>query len=117
MGAGRTGASQARGRRMNMAATADTTTTPLTSALAITRDMLIAAQEADWEQLQHLEAVREPLLHRQHSADAASRAQIGEVLAFNRQLQALLGSARDTVGRQWQAERDRSQAIAAYAQL
>lgn len=99
-----------------MSAVPAITESPLARALDITRAMLAAAQAADWEQLTGLEAVREPLLHRQHPADAASHAQLGEVLAYDRQLQALVGQARDAIARQWQRENGRAQAIAAYAQ-
>jgi hypothetical protein len=88
---------------------------PLAQALAITWSMLSAAQAGDWERVVDLEAAREPLLLRQHSADAASHAQLGEVVAYDRELQALVGQARDAVARQWQRENGRAQAIAAYA--
>lgn len=100
---------------MNMTAASCPAEAPLTQALVITRAMLTAAQAADWDQLLRLEQARDPLLRRQHSADVVSRAQIGQVLAYDRQLQALLGKARDAVARQWQDERGRAQAIAAYA--
>lgn len=87
---------------------------PLTQALAITRAMLSAAKIADWDELQHLEEVREPLVRRQHPTDVISRAQIEQILAYDRQLQALLGNVRDEVGRLWQDEHTRFQAIAAY---
>lgn len=90
--------------------------TPLMQALAITRSMLVAAHAQDWQQVSVLEASREPLLRRQHPADAASHAQLGEVLAYDRELQALVGQARDDVARQWQRENGRAQAIAAYGQ-
>ncbi|MEO8811226.1 MAG: flagellar protein FliT [Rhodanobacter sp.] len=92
-----------------------TAASPLTQALVMTRAMLAAAQEADWDELLRLEEARAPILRRQHPDDVVSRAQIGQVLAYDRQLQALLGSARDAVARQWQSERARSHAIAAYA--
>jgi hypothetical protein len=90
--------------------------TPLRQALAITRTMLAAAHACDWEQFAALESTREPLLHRQHSADTASLAQLGEVMAYDRELQELVGQARDDVARQWQRENGRAQAIAAYVQ-
>ena len=90
--------------------------TPLVQALAITRSMLVAAHAQDWQQVSVLEATREPMLRRQHPADAASHAQRGEVLAYDRELQALVGQARDDVARQWQRENGRAQAIAAYGQ-
>ncbi len=88
----------------------------LTQALTITHDMLTAARRDDWEQLVHLQQAREPLLRRQHPADPVSRAQIQQILAYDHQLQALLGKARDAVAQRWQDERDRVRAIAAYVQ-
>ena len=99
-----------------MSSPAIATASALTSALIITRAMLTAARQEDWEQLMQLEEARAPLLHRQHGSDVVSQAQLGQILACDRQLQALLGQARDAVVRQWQQERGRAQAIAAYAQ-
>ena len=82
----------------------------------MTREMLSAAQDADWEQLLCLEEARAPLVRRQHPADLVSRAQIEQILAYDLQLQALVGNARNAVAGQWQRQRSRSQAIAAYAQ-
>jgi flagellar protein FliT len=90
--------------------------TPLLQALAITRLMLAAAHAQDWQQLSVLEATREPLLRRQHPVDATSHAQLGELLAYDRELQALVSQARDDVARQWQRENGRVQAIVAYGQ-
>ncbi|MGY3039530.1 hypothetical protein ACVWWQ_001117 [Rhodanobacter sp. TND4EL1] len=90
--------------------------TPLTRALVITYAMLVAAQGADWTELQRLEEIRRPLLHQQHPADEESRAQVGQVLTYDRQVQALVVAARDAVAREWQGERGRVHAIAAYAQ-
>lgn len=78
--------------------------------------MLAAARQEDWQQLLQLEEARAPLVHRQHGSDVVSQAQLGQILAYDRQLQALLGQARDAVARQWQQERGRARAIAAYAQ-
>ncbi|MGN6654157.1 MAG: flagellar protein FliT [Rhodanobacter sp.] len=91
-------------------------TSALTSALVITSAMLAAARQEDWQQLLQLEEARAPLVHRQHGSDVVSQAQLGQILAYDRQLQALLGQARDAVARQWQQERGRARAIAAYAQ-
>ncbi len=91
-------------------------TSALTSALVITRAMLAAARQEDWQQLLQLEEARAPLVYRQHGSDVVSQAQLGQILAYDRQLQALLGQARDAVARQWQQERGRARAIAAYAQ-
>jgi hypothetical protein len=94
----------------------DAKESPLLRALAITRAMLTAAHAQDWEQVSVLEAAREPLLHRQHPADADSHAQLGEVLAYDRELQALVSHARETAARQWQQHHGRARAIAAYGQ-
>lgn len=90
--------------------------TPLAQALQLTRDMLIACHAQDWERLTALEAEREPLVLRQHPRDAATHAQLDELLACDRELQELVRRARDTVAGQWQKETDRSRAILAYAQ-
>lgn len=92
------------------------TDAPLAQALVITRTMLDAAQRQDWQQVADMEAVRAPLLHRQHPQDAGSHAQLGELLAYDRELQALVGQARDEAAGRWQREHGRAQAIAAYAQ-
>lgn len=99
-----------------MSVISNTTESPLRRALVITRAMLAAAHARDWEQLSALEATRQPLLHRQHPADAASHAQLGEVLAYDRELQVLVGQAREAAARQWQHHKSRAQAIAAYGQ-
>ncbi len=88
----------------------------LAGALQLTCGMLAAAQAQEWSRLIELEAEREPLLLRQHAADPASLAQLGEILAYDRQLQAIVGSARDTAAEQWQQEASRARAIAIYAQ-
>jgi len=95
---------------------ATATASALTSALVITRAMLAAARQEDWQQLLQLEEARAPLVHRQHGSDVVTQAQLGQILAYDRQLQALLGQARDAVARQWQQEHGRARAIAAYAQ-
>lgn len=82
----------------------------------MTREMLSAAKEEDWEQLLRLEEARAPLVRRQHPTDIVTRAQIEQILAYDLQLQALVGHARDAVARQWERQHGRSQAIAAYAQ-
>ncbi|HZX71645.1 MAG TPA: flagellar protein FliT [Rhodanobacter sp.] len=88
----------------------------LAQALVMTREMLSAAKGADWEQLLRLEEARAPLVRRQHPADIVSRAQIEQIQAYDLQLQALLGNARDAGGaRQWQRAHRRSRAIAACA--
>ena len=93
-----------------------TVASPLTEALVMTRAMLSAVKAADWEQLKCLEQARAPLVQRQHPTDVVSRAQIGQILAYDRQLQALLGNVRDEVARQWLRAHRGSQAMAACAQ-
>ena len=84
-------------------------------ALQLTRSMLAAAQAQDWSRLIELEAEREPLLLRRHASDPDSLARLEEILAYDRQLQAIVGRARDSAAEQWQQETDRARAIAAYA--
>lgn len=88
----------------------------LERALRLTHSMLAAAHAQEWSRLIELEAEREPLLLRRHASDPASLAQLDEILAYDRQLQAIVGSARDSAAGQWQRETDRARAIAAYAQ-
>lgn len=88
----------------------------LEHALQLTRDMLAAARAQEWFRLIELEAEREPLLLRRHPSDPATLAQLGEILAYDRQLQAIVGGARDSAAEQWQRETGRARAIAAYAQ-
>lgn len=99
-----------------MNATAVMTDTALTQALRLTGEMISACHVQDWDRLTALEAEREPLVLRQHPRDAATHAQLGELLACDRELQELVRRARDTVAGQWQKETDRSKAILAYAQ-
>ncbi|UJM85466.1 flagellar protein FliT [Rhodanobacter denitrificans] len=84
-------------------------------ALGLTRAMLAAAQAQEWPRLIELEAEREPLLLRRHASDPDSLARLDEILAYDRQLQAIVGRARDSAAEQWQQETDRARAIAAYA--
>lgn len=102
---------------MNVALSIQDDTSPLTQALVVTQSMLLAAEAADWEELQRLEDTRAPLLRRQHPANEASHAQLGEVLASDRQLQVILVAARDALSLQWQGDCGRIRAIAAYQQL
>jgi hypothetical protein len=88
----------------------------LEQALLLTRRMLAAARVQAWDELIALESERAPLLHRQHATDAVAHAQLGEVLAYDRELQALAGHARDAIAEQWQLEKGRVRAIAAYVQ-
>ena len=83
-------------------------------ALQLTRDMLGAGQAQEWERLAALETQREPLLRREHSANVVY--QLGEILACDRELRALVRQARDEAAAQWQRENGRARAISAYAQ-
>jgi hypothetical protein len=86
----------------------------LEQALALTRSMLDAARAADWDRLIRLEAERHPLVMRQHALDGDEHQRLGEILAYDRELHALITAARDRVAEQWQLENGRAQAIAAY---
>lgn len=88
---------------------------PLALAMALTRAMLDAARAGDWERLIALEAERHPLVVRPIAQDADSVRQLGELLACDRELYALVHQARDAAADQWQAGHDRARAIAAYA--
>jgi hypothetical protein len=87
----------------------------LALALELTRAMLAAAQSQEWSRLIELEAEREPLLLRRHASDPDSLARLDEILAYDRQLQAIVGRARNSAAEQWQQGTDRARAIAAYA--
>ncbi|HEY9513204.1 MAG TPA: flagellar protein FliT [Rhodanobacter sp.] len=88
----------------------------LERALQLTCGMLAAAHAQEWSRLIELEAEREPLLLRKHASDPDSLARLDEILAYDRQLQAIVGSARDLAAGQWQQETERARAIAAYVQ-
>ena len=87
---------------------------PLALAMTLTRAMLDAARAGDWERLIALEAERHPLVVRPIPQGADSVRQLGELLACDRELHALVSHARDTAGEQWQTEHNRARAIAAY---
>lgn len=87
----------------------------LEHALQLTRSMLDAARAQEWSRLIELEVEREPLLVRRHASDPATLAQLSEILAYDRELQAIVGGARDFAAEQWQRETGRARAIAAYA--
>ncbi|HJW05100.1 MAG TPA: flagellar protein FliT [Rhodanobacter sp.] len=89
-------------------------TAVLEHALGLTRAMLAAAQTQEWSRLIELEAEREPLLLRRHGSDPDSLARLDEILAYDRQLQAIVGRARDAAAEQWRQGTDRARAIAAY---
>ena len=83
-------------------------------ALQLTRDMLGAGQAQEWERLAALEAQRDPLLRREHSADVVY--QLSEILACDRELRTLVRQARDEAAAQWQRQSGQARAIRAYAQ-
>jgi ParB-like chromosome segregation protein Spo0J len=87
---------------------------PLALALALTRAMLEAARAGDWDLLIALEAQRHPLVTQPAPPDEGSMRQLGELLALDRELYALVDQARDAAGEHWQDEHDRARAIAAY---
>lgn len=87
---------------------------PLALALALTRAMLEAAGAGDWEQLIALEAERHPLVMQPLAHDEDSVRQLGELLALDRDLYALISRARDAAADQWRIEHERARAIAAY---
>lgn len=87
---------------------------PLAQALALTRAMLEAAGAGQWERLAELEAERHPLAQRLHPQTADTRRQLGELLAYDRQLIALVGQAREAAAAHWQRASDGVRAIAAY---
>lgn len=88
----------------------------LARALQLSRQMLAAAQAQAWDTVTALDAEREPLLLGAHAPDAATRTQLAQILACNRELATQVARARDAVARQWQRENTRRQAVAAYAQ-
>ena len=87
---------------------------PLALALALTQAMLEAARAGDWDQLIALEAQRHPLVMQPVAKDEDSVRQLGQLLAIDRELYALIGQARDASAEQWRGEHDRARAIAAY---
>jgi hypothetical protein len=87
---------------------------PLALALALTRAMLEAARTGDWDQLIALEAQRHPLVTQPVAQGEDSVRQLGELLALDRDIHALVSQARDAAGEHWQSEHDRARAIAAY---
>lgn len=83
-------------------------------ALELTRAMLEAARAGDWDRLIALEAERHPLVMQPVANGPDSLRLLGELLALDRELYALISQARDAAGEQWQAGQDRARAIAAY---
>jgi ribosomal 50S subunit-associated protein YjgA (DUF615 family) len=96
------------------ATTSSSESTIVDQALHRTRDMLGAGQAQEWERLAALETQREPLLRREYSANVVY--QLGEILACDSELRALVRQARDEAAAQWQRENGRARAISAYAQ-
>lgn len=92
----------------------NTVTSPLAQALTLTRAMLAAAAGGQWERLAELEAERHPLAQRLHPQTAETRRLLGELLAYDRELIALVGQARDLAAGHWQRAADGVRAIAAY---
>ncbi|HXE79093.1 MAG TPA: flagellar protein FliT [Rhodanobacter sp.] len=86
----------------------------LAKALAISQQMLVAAQAAEWETVAALYIEREPLLLGVHAPDGATRNQLAQILACNRELESHVARARDEAAANWQREHARDQAIAAY---
>ncbi len=87
----------------------------LAHAVQLSQQMLVAAHAQAWDTVTALDAERDPLLLGAHAPDAATRAQLAQILACNRELEAHVARARDAVAVQWQHENTRLQAIAAYA--
>ena len=88
----------------------------LTRALQLSQQMLAAAQAQAWDTVTALDAERDPLLLGAHAPDATTRAQLAQILACNRELEAQVARARDVVAAHWQRENARLQAVAAYTQ-
>lgn len=88
----------------------------LARALQLSQRMLLAAQAMEWVTLSALEAEREPLLLGAHAPDAATRSQLAQILACNRELESHVARARDAAAANWAREHARDRAIAAYAQ-
>ena len=51
-----------------------------------------------------------------HAPDGATRNQLAQILACNRELESQVARARDEAAANWQREHARDQAIAAYVQ-
>lgn len=88
----------------------------LARALLLSRQMLTAAQTEEWNTLSALDAEREPLLLGAFAPDAATRTQLAQILACNRELESHVARAREAAAACWQQEHARDQAIVAYGQ-
>ena len=85
----------------------------LDQAVGLSRAMLAAAGEGDWEALARLQDERERLLE-QGPAGPGDETALLALIDCNRQLCEAVERERDKVAREWQAAQGRSQAIAAY---
>lgn len=88
----------------------------LARALQLSQQMLLAAEACEWTTLSALDAERDPLLLGAHAPDAATRNQLAQILACNREVAAHVARARAAAAASWQREHARDQAIAAYGQ-
>jgi len=87
---------------------------PVAQALRLTHDMLAAAKAQDWDLLATLEAQRDPLLHREHTADSVDA--LRDILTCDQELRTLVSQARDQAAAQWQRGNQGAKAVKAYAQ-
>jgi hypothetical protein len=85
----------------------------LEQVVGLSRAMLAAAGEGDWEALARLQDERERLLEQAPAAPGDEDA-LRALIDCNRQLCEAVERERDKVAREWQAAQGRSQAIAAY---
>lgn len=86
----------------------------LDQALGLSRAMLAAAGEGDWESLARLQDERERLLQDAPAAGPGDEVALGALIDCNQRLCEAVERERDKVAREWQAAQGRSQAIAAY---
>lgn len=87
---------------------------PLERAVGLSRAMLAAASESDWEALARLQDERERLLQEAPAPGPGDEATLGALIECNRQLCEAVERERDKVAREWHAAQGRSHAIAAY---
>ncbi|WNL47256.1 flagellar protein FliT [Dyella sp. BiH032] len=86
----------------------------LEQAVGLSRAMLAAAGEGDWEALARLQDERERLLELAPPAGPGDEAVLGTLIDCNRQLCEVVARERDKAAQEWQAAQGRSHAIAAY---